>query len=252
MTRSHSFMLYTSSWYENLPLPAYSSTVMPANWYGSARPSTFGQPVEPAEDDAIAVDHVPVERVVPARVHERRHARHDPLPDRLPAAERAHLVLDVHAVVGEQVGVRIPLLGVVQLAVVAERGLDLFARVVPSAEDTRAHAIGGTGCGGGGPTYCALGRMSRLSAACSRMCAHQPITRLARERRREQLARDAAPVHHDARVELDVRVEPAAGLQLVEHPAPRWPRCGGRAPSCRRRAESATSRNISERGSSVL
>jgi hypothetical protein len=39
--------------------------------------------------------------------------------------------------------------------------------------------IGGTGCGGGGPTYWALGRMSRLSAACSRMCAHQPMTRLA-------------------------------------------------------------------------
>ena len=31
MTVSHSFMLYTSSWYENLPSPAYSSTVMPAN-----------------------------------------------------------------------------------------------------------------------------------------------------------------------------------------------------------------------------
>ena len=31
ITFSHSFMLYTSSWYENLPLPAYSNTVMPAN-----------------------------------------------------------------------------------------------------------------------------------------------------------------------------------------------------------------------------
>ena len=37
---------------------------------------------------------------------------------------------------------------------------------------------GGSGCGGGGPTYRALGRMRRLSAACSRMWAHQPMTRL--------------------------------------------------------------------------
>ena len=36
----------------------------------------------------------------------------------------------------------------------------------------------GTGWGGGGPTYLADGRMIRLSAACSRMLAHQPITRL--------------------------------------------------------------------------
>ena len=37
---------------------------------------------------------------------------------------------------------------------------------------------GGTGCGAGGPMYWALGRISRLSAACSRMCAVHPITRL--------------------------------------------------------------------------
>ena len=48
----------------------------------------------------------------------------------------------------------------------------------PERGAERYGAIGGTGCGGGGPTYSALGRMSRLSAACSRMCAHHPITRL--------------------------------------------------------------------------
>jgi hypothetical protein len=36
----------------------------------------------------------------------------------------------------------------------------------------------GTGWGGGGPTYLALGRMILESAACSRMFAHQPMTRL--------------------------------------------------------------------------
>ena len=38
--------------------------------------------------------------------------------------------------------------------------------------------IMGTGCGGGGPTYFADGRMMRLSATCSSRFAHQPITRL--------------------------------------------------------------------------
>ena len=44
---------------------------------------------------------------------------------------------------------------------------------------TIAYSGSGTGWGGGGPTYSALGRISRLSAACSMTCAVQPIVRLA-------------------------------------------------------------------------
>src|SRR5438045_7473943 len=95
---------------------------------GLGPPVDVGQHVEPAEDDAVPVDHAPVERVLPTRVHERRHARHDPLADRVRSAERAPLVLNVDAVVGEQVGVRVPLLRVVQLALPPERRFDLFAR----------------------------------------------------------------------------------------------------------------------------
>src|SRR6185312_17141217 len=36
----------------------------------------------------------------------------------------------------------------------------------------------GTGCGAGGPTYCAAGRMIRRSVDCSRTFAAQPTTRL--------------------------------------------------------------------------
>ena len=59
--------------------------------------------------------------------------------------------------------------------------------------------------------------MSRLSAACSRMLAHQPITRLDANVGVNSSRRQAAAVHHDAGVELDVGVELAAGLELGEH-----------------------------------
>ena len=55
---------------------------------------------------------------------------------------------------------------------------DILAGLL-DGETRRVSRIWGTGCGGGGPTYCALGRMSRLSAACSSTCVHQPIMRLA-------------------------------------------------------------------------
>jgi len=41
-----------------------------------------------------------------------------------------------------------------------------------------AQLTAGTGCGGGGPTYSALGRIKRLSLACSRMWDVHPMTRL--------------------------------------------------------------------------
>ena len=59
--------------------------------------------------------------------------------------------------------------------------------------------------------------MIRLSAACSRMLAHQPMTRLDANVGVNSSRRQAAVVHHDAGVELDVGVEVAARLQLGEH-----------------------------------
>ena len=75
------------------------------------------------------------------------------------------------------------------------RGMDAGAAVppdhpgrrhAPPVRAPRAVATGpgpaqvssGRGWGGGGPTYVALGRIRRLSAACSRMCEHHPMTRL--------------------------------------------------------------------------
>ena len=61
-----------------------------------------------------------------------------------------------------------------------------------------------------------------------------------RERRREQLARQAAAVHHDAGVELDVRVELAAGLELGEHARPRSARPAWRSSTMSPPRRSAT------------
>ena len=66
------------------------------------------------------------------------------------------------------------------------------------------------------PTYWALGRMRRLSAACSRMCDVQPMTRLDANVGVNISSRHTADVHHHAGVELDVRVQLAPGLELVE------------------------------------
>ena len=72
-----------------------------------------------------------------------------------------------------------------------------------------------------------------------------------RERRREHVARNPAQLHDDAGVELDVRVQLPARLELgekLEHP--RFDR-QSRRPPARRRTRARSSRSIRDRGSSV-
>ena len=57
-----------------------------------------------------------------------------------------------------------------------------------------------------GPTYTDVGRMSRLSAYCSRMCAIQPAERAGRKHCGEVLGRNPHGVLNRSRVEVDVRV----------------------------------------------
>ena len=79
---------------------------------------------------------------------------------------------------------------------------------------------------------------------------HQPTTRADGERRGEHLARDAAQLHHHARVELDVGVQLASRLQLGEQLAPAAR--PATAKSTRRRRSPARRRAASrDRGSSV-
>ena len=68
-----------------------------------------------------------------------------------------------------------------------------------------------------GPTYSDCGRMRRSSACCSITCAHQPA-HLPQANRATNVRRGQADrLQHERRVELDVRLEVASRLHLVEH-----------------------------------
>ena len=89
-----------------------------------------------------------------------------------------------------------------------------------------------------GPTYFAVGRISRPSRFCSRMCADQPATRAQVNMDVNSVGRHLGEVEHDRRPELDVRGQHAVGLARLAarrarpSRAPRRPRsAGSRSPA---------------------
>ncbi len=67
-----------------------------------------------------------------------------------------------------------------------------------------------------GPTYFAVGRISRASRFCSRMCAAQPAVRAQVNMLVNIDERDVGVVEHDRRPELDVGGEHAVGLARLQ------------------------------------
>ena len=69
-----------------------------------------------------------------------------------------------------------------------------------------------------GPTYSDCGRMIRLARRCSSACAIQPLTRLIANVGVKSGDVEPEAVQEQRRVELDVGLQPAAGLVLLEQP----------------------------------
>ena len=89
-------------------------------------------------------------------------------------------------------------------------------RAAPPAQAAAGSRVDLPRARGAGPTYFAVGRISRASRFCSRMCADQPGDPRAGEHRREEVGGDLGGVEHDGRPELDVRGQDAVGLARVQ------------------------------------